>query len=144
MILDPYAGHCRSQSIRDWKVWRNFASGKYSPCLVLSIKIWAFHLFFCSLIFDICIWCAAYSLLVLNCLISFCCCWIWVLQVRELLHDRSSFKSQPNWVTVLDGSQEGTFQWVRCCSNFLQEPLFFLPFLLFRSLGLLTNLSKFD
>ncbi|XP_066380786.1 probable apyrase 1 isoform X2 [Miscanthus floridulus] len=32
--------------------------------------------------------------------------------VRELLHDRSSFKSQPNWVTVLDGSQEGTFQWV--------------------------------
>lgn len=31
--------------------------------------------------------------------------------VRELLHD-SSFKSQPNWVTVLDGSQEGAFQWV--------------------------------
>ncbi|CAL4930791.1 unnamed protein product [Urochloa decumbens] len=32
--------------------------------------------------------------------------------VRELLRDKSSFKSQPDWVTVLDGSQEGSFQWV--------------------------------
>ncbi|WVZ56803.1 hypothetical protein U9M48_007283 [Paspalum notatum var. saurae] len=32
--------------------------------------------------------------------------------VRELLRDKSSFKSQPDWVTVLDGSQEGAFQWV--------------------------------
>ncbi|GJN07983.1 hypothetical protein PR202_ga25865 [Eleusine coracana subsp. coracana] len=32
--------------------------------------------------------------------------------VRNLLHDKSSFKSQPDWVTVLDGSQEGAFQWV--------------------------------
>lgn len=100
---------------------------------VLSIKIWAFHLFFSSLIFFICILCAAYSLLVLNCLFSFCCCWIWVLQVRELLHD-SSFKSQPNWVTVLDGSQEGAFQWVRCYSNLLQSFVLFL----FCCLGLLT------
>jgi len=32
--------------------------------------------------------------------------------VRELLRDKSSFKSQRDWVTVLDGSQEGAFQWV--------------------------------
>ncbi|KAM0826425.1 hypothetical protein ACQ4PT_068886 [Festuca glaucescens] len=32
--------------------------------------------------------------------------------VRDLLRDKSSFKSQPDWVTVLDGSQEGAFQWV--------------------------------
>ncbi|TVU47207.1 hypothetical protein EJB05_06799, partial [Eragrostis curvula] len=32
--------------------------------------------------------------------------------VKDLLRDKSSFKSQPDWVTVLDGSQEGAFQWV--------------------------------
>ncbi|KAG8063517.1 hypothetical protein GUJ93_ZPchr0003g17444 [Zizania palustris] len=32
--------------------------------------------------------------------------------VRDLLRDKSSFKSQPEWVTVLDGFQEGAFQWV--------------------------------
>uniref|UniRef100_A0A0E0CZX8 apyrase n=1 Tax=Oryza meridionalis TaxID=40149 RepID=A0A0E0CZX8_9ORYZ len=32
--------------------------------------------------------------------------------VRDLLQDKSSFRSQPEWVTVLDGSQEGAFQWV--------------------------------
>uniref|UniRef100_A0A0D9Z6Q1 apyrase n=1 Tax=Oryza glumipatula TaxID=40148 RepID=A0A0D9Z6Q1_9ORYZ len=37
--------------------------------------------------------------------------------VRDLLQDKSSFRSQPEWVTVLDGSQEGAFQWVTI--NFL-------------------------
>lgn len=32
--------------------------------------------------------------------------------VRDLLRDKSSFKSEPDWVTVLDGTQEGAFQWV--------------------------------
>ncbi|XP_072998265.1 probable apyrase 1 [Typha latifolia] len=33
-------------------------------------------------------------------------------EVRDLLQDKSSLKSQPDWVTVLDGTQEGAFQWV--------------------------------
>lgn len=32
--------------------------------------------------------------------------------VRDLLRDKSDLKSDPNWVTVLDGTQEGAFQWV--------------------------------
>ncbi|ONK62752.1 uncharacterized protein A4U43_C07F7770 [Asparagus officinalis] len=32
--------------------------------------------------------------------------------VRDLLRDKSSLKSQPDWVTVLDGTQEGAYQWV--------------------------------
>uniref|UniRef100_A0A0D9VTK8 apyrase n=1 Tax=Leersia perrieri TaxID=77586 RepID=A0A0D9VTK8_9ORYZ len=32
--------------------------------------------------------------------------------VRDLLQDKSSFRSQSEWVSVLDGSQEGAFQWV--------------------------------
>ncbi|XP_074576027.1 putative apyrase 1 [Curcuma longa] len=32
--------------------------------------------------------------------------------VRELLQHKSSLKFQPDWVTVLDGIQEGAFQWV--------------------------------
>ncbi|XP_042418356.1 probable apyrase 1 [Zingiber officinale] len=32
--------------------------------------------------------------------------------VRELLQHKSSLKFQPDWVTVLDGTQEGAFQWV--------------------------------
>nr|DAD45690.1 TPA_asm: hypothetical protein HUJ06_003920 [Nelumbo nucifera] len=34
--------------------------------------------------------------------------------VRDFLEDKSSLKSKPEWVTVLDGTQEGAFQWV-CC-----------------------------
>ncbi|CAM8967931.1 unnamed protein product [Rhodiola kirilowii] len=33
-------------------------------------------------------------------------------EVRNLLKDRSSLKSQEDWVTVLDGSQEGSYEWV--------------------------------
>uniref|UniRef100_A0A7N0U573 Apyrase n=1 Tax=Kalanchoe fedtschenkoi TaxID=63787 RepID=A0A7N0U573_KALFE len=33
-------------------------------------------------------------------------------EVRNLLKDRSSLKSQADWVTVLDGSQEGSYEWV--------------------------------
>lgn len=33
--------------------------------------------------------------------------------VRELLKQRSTLKSEPNAVAVLDGTQEGAFQWVR-------------------------------
>lgn len=33
-------------------------------------------------------------------------------EVRNLLKDKSTLKSQPDSVTVLDGSQEGSFQWV--------------------------------
>jgi hypothetical protein len=36
------------------------------------------------------------------------------VQVRDLLREKSSFKNQPDWVTVLDGSQEGAYEWVRC------------------------------
>ncbi|XP_043693410.1 probable apyrase 1 [Telopea speciosissima] len=32
--------------------------------------------------------------------------------VRDFLEDKSSLKSKPDWVTVLDGTQEGAFQWV--------------------------------
>jgi apyrase len=32
--------------------------------------------------------------------------------VRDLLRDKSSFKNQADWVTVLDGSQEGAYEWV--------------------------------
>ncbi|XP_072960813.1 probable apyrase 1 [Typha angustifolia] len=32
--------------------------------------------------------------------------------VKNLLQDKSSLKFQPDWVTVLDGTQEGAFQWV--------------------------------
>ncbi|XP_020085971.1 probable apyrase 1 [Ananas comosus] len=32
--------------------------------------------------------------------------------VRDLLQDKSSLKSQADWVTVLDGTQEGAYQWV--------------------------------
>lgn len=32
--------------------------------------------------------------------------------VKNFLKDKSTLKSKPEWVTVLDGSQEGAFQWV--------------------------------
>ncbi|KAK9165246.1 hypothetical protein Scep_000437 [Stephania cephalantha] len=32
--------------------------------------------------------------------------------VRDFLGEKSSLKSKPDWVTVLDGTQEGAFQWV--------------------------------
>ncbi|XP_043692535.1 probable apyrase 1 [Telopea speciosissima] len=32
--------------------------------------------------------------------------------VRDFLEDKSSLKSKSDWVSVLDGSQEGAFQWV--------------------------------
>ncbi|KAF5178885.1 Ectonucleoside triphosphate diphosphohydrolase [Thalictrum thalictroides] len=32
--------------------------------------------------------------------------------VRDFLRDKSSLKTKPDWVTVLDGTQEGAFQWV--------------------------------
>ncbi|XP_048554630.1 probable apyrase 2 [Triticum urartu] len=32
--------------------------------------------------------------------------------VRDLLREKSSFKNQPDWVTVLDGTQEGAYEWV--------------------------------
>ena len=36
------------------------------------------------------------------------------MQVRDLLREKSSFKNQPDWVTVLDGTQEGAYEWVGC------------------------------
>ncbi|KAL8172287.1 hypothetical protein V2J09_024091 [Rumex salicifolius] len=33
-------------------------------------------------------------------------------EVRSLLRDQSDLKSNPNWITVLDGTQEGAYQWV--------------------------------
>lgn len=35
------------------------------------------------------------------------------LQVKDFLHEKSSLKFKPEWVSVLDGTQEGAFQWVR-------------------------------
>ncbi|KAL8546442.1 hypothetical protein ACS0TY_006245 [Phlomoides rotata] len=32
--------------------------------------------------------------------------------VRDFLKNKSSFKSEADWVTVLDGNQEGAYQWV--------------------------------
>ncbi|KAF3646392.1 Apyrase 2 [Capsicum annuum] len=37
--------------------------------------------------------------------------------VRNFLKSKSSLKSKASWVTVLDGSQEGAYQWV-CCLKF--------------------------
>lgn len=34
------------------------------------------------------------------------------VQVRELLKDRSTLMSEPGGVSVLDGTQEGAYQWV--------------------------------
>ncbi|KAF9601683.1 hypothetical protein IFM89_021813 [Coptis chinensis] len=31
--------------------------------------------------------------------------------IRDFLKEKSSFKSKPDWVTVLEGNQEGAFQW---------------------------------
>ncbi|XP_060959545.1 apyrase 2 isoform X1 [Cannabis sativa] len=38
-------------------------------------------------------------------------------EVRDLLRERSSFKLEPNAVSVIDGTQEGSYQWVTI--NFL-------------------------
>ncbi|KAK6151894.1 hypothetical protein DH2020_014529 [Rehmannia glutinosa] len=35
-----------------------------------------------------------------------------LLAVREFLKNKSSLKSKADWVTVLDGNQEGAYQWV--------------------------------
>ena len=35
------------------------------------------------------------------------------VQIRDLLREKSLFKNQPDWVTVLDGSQELAYDWVR-------------------------------
>ncbi|CAA6654529.1 unnamed protein product [Spirodela intermedia] len=32
--------------------------------------------------------------------------------VKDFLHEKSSLKFKPEWVSVLDGTQEGAFQWV--------------------------------
>ena len=37
-----------------------------------------------------------------------------VCKVKELLRDRSMLKTEANAVTVLDGTQEGSYQWVSC------------------------------
>jgi len=43
---------------------------------------------------------------------------IFEYKVRDLLKQRSTLKSEPDAVTVLDGTQEGAFQWV-CFMNLL-------------------------
>ena len=35
-----------------------------------------------------------------------------VPKVKNFLKVKSTLKSKPEWVTVLDGTQEGAFQWV--------------------------------
>ena len=51
---------------------------------------------------------------------DFCFCSVYtkkynfVLKVRELLKDRSRLKTEANAVSVLDGTQGGSYQWV-CC-----------------------------
>lgn len=44
--------------------------------------------------------------------------YILLLKVRDYLKDNSRLKSKSDSVTVLDGSQEGAYQWV-CLLNFL-------------------------
>lgn len=51
-------------------------------------------------------------------------CYDFVYKVRELLRDRSMLKTEANAVTVLDGTQEGSYQWV--CSPVL--PHLFLSY----------------
>lgn len=43
---------------------------------------------------------------------------ICLYKVRDLLKQRSTLKSEPGAVAVLDGTQEGAFQWV-CFVNLL-------------------------
>lgn len=36
------------------------------------------------------------------------------IQVKDFLKVKTSLKSNDDWVTVLDGTQEGAYQWVSC------------------------------
>lgn len=38
--------------------------------------------------------------------------YILLLKVRDFLMKKSNFNSRSDWVTVLDGNQEGAYQWV--------------------------------
>jgi len=61
------------------------------------------------------------------------------MQVRDLVHTKSKFQYNPKWITVLEGTQEGSYLWV--CTLFLTSVLS-TNFLVFFCQEKMCNISR--